>query len=225
MGFSQILLEEHASGLDETGQTLLKRIQRSSEFMDKLLLDLLAFGRAARSDLELHDVAVQKAWEAALFQIATQVEQTKARIEVIGEFPLVRAHEATLGQCIANLLSNAIKFMPPGVQPHIRFRAEASQKAGESQSRIRLWVEDNGIGIAPEFQDRTFRVFERLNGPLYAGTGMGLTIVRQSIQRMGGNVGLESEIGKGSRFWIELAVADLKPQTQSLAPVVGSGDS
>ena len=137
----------------------------------------------------------------------------------------MRAHEATLGQCIANLLSNAIKFMPPGVQPHIRFRAEASQKVGESQSRIRLWVEDNGIGIAPQFQDRAFRVFERLNGPLYAGTGMGLTIVRKSIQRMGGNVGLESEIGKGSRFWIELAVADLKPQTQSLAPVVGSGDS
>jgi signal transduction histidine kinase/CHASE3 domain sensor protein len=73
------------------------------------------------------------------------------------------------------------------------------------QKWIRLWVEDNGIGIAPEYQERIFRVFERLHGvETYPGTGIGLAIVRKGIERMGGRVGVESQLGQGSRFWIEL---------------------
>jgi signal transduction histidine kinase len=187
---------------------LLKRINASSVFMDKLLLDLLAFGRAGRTEVELGPVDMRKAWDAALFQIATQAEQANARLEVIGPLPAVQAHEATLGQCLANLLSNALKFVAPGVQPHIRFWAEELRATPARGSRIRLWVEDNGIGIPPEYQERAFRVFERLNGARYAGTGIGLSIVRKGVERMGGCVGLESGPGKGSRFWIELAKAD-----------------
>ncbi|NJL70056.1 MAG: sensor histidine kinase [Microcoleus sp. SM1_3_4] len=70
---------------------------------------------------------------------------------------------------------------------------------------IRLWVEDNGIGIAPEHQKRIFRVFERLHGiESYPGTGIGLAIVCKGVERMGGRVGVESQLGQGSRFWIEL---------------------
>ena len=69
----------------------------------------------------------------------------------------------------------------------------------------RLWVEDNGIGIAPEDQKRIFRMFERIHATdKYAGTGMGLMIVRKAVSRLGGELGFESEPGKGSRFWIEL---------------------
>ncbi len=77
-----------------------------------------------------------------------------------------------------------------------------------SQPWVRLWVEDHGIGIKSEYQDRIFRVFERLHGiETYPGTGIGLAIVRKGIERMNGRVGLESEIGNGSRFWIELPKA------------------
>ncbi|HTD66607.1 MAG TPA: PAS domain S-box protein, partial [Candidatus Limnocylindria bacterium] len=210
-GFSQLLLDDHAPGLNDTAQKLLKRIHVSSEFMDKLLLGLLAYGRAARTEVTLGPVEVRKAWEAAIFQTAHRIDESKARVEVVGPLPVVRAHEATLGQCLANLLSNAMKFVAPGVQPHIRFRAEeippSATKSGD-EARVRLWMEDNGIGIAPEHQDRTFRVFERLNGTRYAGTGIGLSIVRKSIERMGGHVGLESEPHNGSRFWIELPKAE-----------------
>jgi signal transduction histidine kinase len=73
---------------------------------------------------------------------------------------------------------------------------------------VRLWFEDNGIGIAPEYQDRIFRLFERLHGTdSYPGTGMGLALVKKGIERMNGQVGLESEAGKGSKFWIELPAA------------------
>lgn len=78
-------------------------------------------------------------------------------------------------------------------------------KANEDDRIIRLWVEDNGIGIAPEHQKRIFRVFERLHGiESYPGTGIGLAIVQKAVDRMGGKVGVESQLGHGSRFWIEL---------------------
>jgi len=73
---------------------------------------------------------------------------------------------------------------------------------------VRLWVEDNGIGIAPENRERIFGAFERLHSKqAYPGTGLGLAIVRKGAERMGGRVGVESEQGKGSRFWVELRMA------------------
>ena len=73
---------------------------------------------------------------------------------------------------------------------------------------VRLWIEDNGIGIPPEVHERIFMMFQRLNPPgQYEGTGIGLTIVRTAVERMGGKVGFESEPGGGSRFWFELAEA------------------
>jgi PAS domain S-box-containing protein len=202
IGYSQLLVDDYAAGLEPPARTLLKRIQGSSEFMDKLLLDLLAYGRAARAEIELVPVDVAKAWETAMFQCAAQIEQTQAQVEAMEPLPKVRAHEATLGQCLANLLSNALKFVSPGVQPRIRFWGEAAGPL------VRLWVADNGIGIPAEQQERAFRVFERLNGARYSGTGVGLSIVRKGAERMGGRVGVESEPGSGSRFWIELHKAE-----------------
>jgi signal transduction histidine kinase len=73
------------------------------------------------------------------------------------------------------------------------------------QSLIRIWIEDNGIGIEREFHEKIFGLFERLHAShAFPGTGLGLAIVRKGVERMGGRVGLESEAGRGSRFWVEL---------------------
>jgi signal transduction histidine kinase len=99
-------------------------------------------------------------------------------------------------------LGNALKFVPPNVSPHVRIHAE-------SDGLVRLWVEDNGIGIKPEYHHRIFRVFERLHtANQYPGTGIGLAIVQKGVERMGGRVGVESAPGGGSRFWIELPTAE-----------------
>lgn len=200
-GFSQVLLDDYASSLDETARNFLQRIRASSEFMDKMIMDLLAFGGAGRTEIKLEAVPVRAAWESAVFQYATQIEQVKAQIETVEPLPSVRANEATLAQILANLLSNALKFVPDGTPPKIRFRAE------DRGEMVRLWMEDNGVGIPTEYQERVFRVFERLNGARFPGTGIGLSIVRKGVERMGGKVGLESERGKGSQFWIELQKA------------------
>ncbi len=123
-GYAHILLEDLAGKLPETDQKFLSNIHHSAEYMDRMILDLLAFGRTARTDIELRSVDVQKIWDAARFQCADQIEQTGAHIETVKPLPTVRAHDATLTQVLANLLSNAMKFMKAGVRPEIRFWAE-----------------------------------------------------------------------------------------------------
>ena len=77
-------------------------------------------------------------------------------------------------------------------------------RAEEREACVRIWVEDNGIGIAPEHQDQVFRLFNRLHGEKYPGTGIGLAIVEKGIERMGGQLGVESTPGQGSKLWFEL---------------------
>ena len=124
-----------------------------------------------------------------------EVESRQASINIEPDLPLVLAHDVTLTQILVNLISNGMKFVPAGVTPRITVRSE---KDGEF---VRLWIEDNGIGIPSEDQNRIFKVFERLHGAdSYPGTGLGLAIVRKGVERMSGQVGVESEVGKGSQF-------------------------
>ena len=112
-------------------------------------------------------------------------------------------HGASLTQCISNLLENAVKFVAPGVKPQLRVYAEPVDH------KMRLWFEDNGIGIDKAGQTKLFEMFQRVHGNhQYEGTGIGLAIVRKAVDRMNGEVGVESEVGKGSRFWLQLRKAD-----------------
>jgi signal transduction histidine kinase len=136
------------------------------------------------------------------FRGAPEIRERKAQVRMAERLPPVRAHRVMLTQVLVNLVSNAIKFVARGVEPRVEIRAEPRD------GRVRLWVEDNGIGIAAEYHERIFRMFERLNRQEdYPGTGIGLAIVRKATERMGGTAGVESEPGRGSRFWIELEAA------------------
>jgi signal transduction histidine kinase len=112
---------------------------------------------------------------------------------------LLMANRSSLHLVILNLVSNAVKFVSPQVRPHIRIWCE---KNGEF---VRLWVQDNGIGIAQEDLSKLFTAFKRLHSNAdYAGTGLGLALVKKAVERMGGRVGVESQLGHGSRFWMDL---------------------
>ena len=199
--FSDLLMEEHGNGGGENALLYTKRIARAAGSMDALVTDLLAYGRVARSELALTRVQVLPVWRDAVAQFDADISARGARIDTAPAFPAVRAHEGMLVQVLANLLGNALKFVPPGRIPQVGFRAE------EFGRTVRLWVEDNGIGIAAHHQERIFRVFERLHGREYGGTGIGLSIVRKGVERMDGKVGVISAEGTGARFWIELAKA------------------
>lgn len=203
-GFTQLLIDGAA---DDASREHARRIMAASEGMDALIKDLLAYSRLTLDEVQLSPVTLGSVLALARARVENELGERKARLEVDGPLPLVVAHEGTLVQAVTNLLSNALKFSRPGVEPVIRVKAEARGR------RTRLWVEDNGIGIAPEHLERIFGVFQRLHKlEEYPGTGIGLAIVRRALERMKGTAGAESAPGKGSRFWLELETAEDAPE-------------
>jgi len=234
-GLAEALLEDYRDILDELGQEYAQQIVNSGQQLEELIQDLLAYSRLSRTDLSLQVLELESVVAEAIAMVQADAKSRHAQISVRSPLPAVIAHRVTLVQVIANLLTNAIKFVEgasPQVQiwaEEIEQPQEGetgSETAGELERAtvgqwehsqlmiascllpvrtIRLWVEDNGIGIAPEHQKRIFRVFERLHGiETYPGTGIGLAIVKKGADRMGGQVGVESQLGQGSRFWIQL---------------------
>jgi len=201
-GFSAMLVEQAGAALGESGQQFAHRISRAAQFMDALLMDLLAFSRISRERLVLSPVNLDSVVQSVLERLAGDVEEKKARVEAAPPpWPTVLADATVLGQVVFNLVENALKFVPSDQPPLARLRAE---DRGEV---VRMWVEDNGIGISPEAQRQVFEIFTRLHGEKFPGTGIGLAIVQKGVERMGGRVGLESTPGQGSRFWFELRKA------------------
>jgi PAS domain S-box-containing protein len=227
--FSNIVLEDYGPHLDATAHSMLDRIVQSANQMSRLLDDLLEYSRVSAAELKSEPVSLAKAVSEAVALLDADIRGKNAIVTVTGPLPDVMGHPATLVLVINNIVSNALKFMPPGVRPQIRIWAEEMRNEPATTNKVagnlpevpdsafptphsapgmvRIWVEDNGIGIAKENLEKIFAAFQRLHGKqAYPGTGLGLAIVRKGAVRMGGQVGVESELGKGSRFWVELRV-------------------
>lgn len=222
-GICEILIDNYARAekIDQNWREFVQRISNSAAQMDRLIRDLLEFSRMARSQLNQESVDLGPLLDELIRDL-----RLKAKFEIAS--PLagpVLGNRVFLSQVFSNLFSNALKFVSEGVEPQVSVRTEEREGGW-----IRIWVEDNGIGIAPEYQERIWKVFERLNDAArYPGTGIGLAIVRRAVGRMGGMVGLESTEGKGSRFWVDLPraegagrpPAEGSPGCQDVAPPPG----
>ncbi len=200
-GYSGVLVEEAKESLNETSLEYAHRINKSAQFMDAMLIDLLAFSRINQQAVELTSVSLGSSIDRVLSGLQKGIQEKNARVESPGPWPFVMAHESTLAQVLSNLVSNALKFVRIDVPTVMRLRAE------EKAPFTRIWVEDNGIGIEADHQEQIFRLFSRLDGEKYGGTGVGLAIVQKGVERMGGRVGVESRPGEGSHFWFELLTA------------------
>jgi signal transduction histidine kinase len=200
--FGTLILDE-VSGLPGASPQVLdacRRIVASAARLDRLIRDSLNYTRSVLQELPLRPIELSKL-VPGLVESYPNLHSDRARIQIATELPCVLGEESLLTQCFSNLLGNAVKFVAPGTHPEIAIRSE---KIGGS---ARITVQDNGIGIAPQAQHRLFGMFQRLTDG-YEGTGIGLAIVRKVVERMGGMVGVESEPGKGSRFWVMLRLAD-----------------
>ncbi|HEX9047733.1 MAG TPA: PAS domain-containing protein [Verrucomicrobiae bacterium] len=174
-------------------------IRTAANRLDHLVQQALQYTKVASQELVCAPVNLNTLLRGVI-TASPQLDPDKAEISLGENFPLVMGCEAMLAQCFAHLLGNAVKFVAPGVRPVVQVGAE------RSNHMLRVWVRDNGIGIPRHAQPRLFRMFHRLTND-YEGTGMGLAIVRKAVERMNGHVGVESDSGKGSSFWIELPLA------------------
>lgn len=209
--FAEYALKDYVDVFDARTRAGLEHIIQSAIEMSQMTDDILTYSRTSASDLELERVALDDVVSHAADQLRAAFEQRNVQLNVLKPLPSVRGHLTLLTQVVINLLTNAVKFVAPDATPRVNIWTERRLDPQGTQM-VRLWIEDNGIGIAPDDQERIFRLFERgrvMNK--YAGTGIGLAIVHRGLERMGGRVGLESTLGEGSRFWVDLLEAESPP--------------
>ncbi|MDB6031804.1 MAG: hypothetical protein JWM16_2142 [Verrucomicrobiales bacterium] len=200
-GFSYLLLQRFKDKLDPEGIDYLQIIERSAKRLDLLIQDVLSYSRIAREAVRLEPVQVSRLVRDIVNQYPG-LQAPQAEVKIQEPMPLVLAQPSYLTQVLSNLISNAVKFVPSERQPKIEIRAE------RRNGSVRILIEDNGIGIDPKDQARIFNIFERVySQEEFEGTGIGLSIVRKAMDRMGGRVGVDSTTGEGSCFWIELQEA------------------
>jgi len=197
--FAKILEEECGENVGPVGRDYIERIVTSSDRMDRLIQDVLNYSRVVLSGVTLEPVDVDMLLHGIL-ESYPLMRPPDAEILIEGKLPRVLGNAAALTQCLANLLGNAVKFVAPGTLPRVRIFAETHG------DRVRIFVQDNGIGIEPQWQEKIFDIFQQLTSSS-EGTGIGLAIVRKAAHRMHGEVGVQSEPGKGSTFWLDLLLA------------------
>jgi PAS domain S-box-containing protein len=219
-GFCQILIEDYgAKAQDRNWREYVERIALASRQMDSLIRDLLAFSRLARDKVDLSPIDLGP----LLTEVIADMRLEGSPAALAGPAAVVLGNRVLLSQVFSNLISNGLKFVAAGAEPRVEIRSEEGPDGW-----VRTWVEDNGIGISPEYHEKIFQVFERLNdSSAYPGTGIGLAIVRRAVGRMGGRVGVVSTEGRGSRFWVDLpkAMAPVQPLTQEGTGRVGAREN
>lgn len=197
-GFSHITVVEHGQRLGPEPVENLTRISTSAEMMGRLIQDLLSFTQLHRAEIPLGETNLQQVVERVLQILAPEIRETNASVELAAPLPSVVANSTLTEQIVLCLISNGLKFARKNVPPHVRIWCESID------ATIRLNVQDNGLGIAPHYINRIFQPFHRLNLEKNMGTGMGLAIAKKGIERLGGRIGVDSDVNQGSRFWIEL---------------------
>lgn len=192
-GFAAVLTEDYAHSLDPEARTLLAAIARNAIRMSQLIDDILALSRVTRSELRATDFDMGDLVRSVVAEIREQQPGSHARFE-IGELGKGRGDRALLRQVWVNLIGNAVKFTALQEHPLIT----VSRQDRDDSAVFSL--QDNGAGFDPDHADRLFGAFQRLHGPEFAGTGIGLAIVRRIVDRHGGWVSATGAVGKGATF-------------------------
>jgi signal transduction histidine kinase len=199
-GYSCLLLEEYAGRLDREGRFFLETIRKSTDQMSQLIDDLLAYTRIERREVQLGPLDLRALVKALVDQFRNDLQSRRIDLKIDIPFESVCGYAEGLAQVVRNLLDNAIKFTAQVAAPRIEIAGR------ETERSWMLWVSDNGTGFDMKYHDRIFEIFQRLHhAEDYAGTGIGLAIVRKAMQRMGGRVWAESTPGAGATFYLEWA--------------------
>ena len=193
-GYSERLLSVYRDQLNEEGRHHLERIAKNASRLQLLVRDILTYSRVAKDQVELTPIDLDQFLQGVVGTMPDLSRET-VTLQIKRPLPTVLAHEAYLSQVFTNLISNALKFVVPNRKTVIEISAE------RNDGFFTIHVRDNGIGIAPEHFDRIFEIFGRVHpDSKFEGTGIGLSIVRKAVARMGGQVSVDSKLDEGSCF-------------------------
>ncbi|HZX31531.1 MAG TPA: ATP-binding protein [Rhodocyclaceae bacterium] len=200
--FSSLLERYYRPRLEGDGLRFLDFIHSNAIRLNNLVDDLLTHARVDQQEYRLVPVDILAAVQAALQKRQEDIRERGAVIRLELPADRILADAYGLSQVLANLIENALKYSAESSDPIIEIGGE---RVGE---RFRLWVRDNGIGFDMEYQEKIFELFRRLHTYVeYAGSGVGLALVKRAMEQMGGRVWAESEPGQGATFYLDFAAA------------------
>lgn len=200
-GFVQALEEDYHLELDEKGRDYTGRVKKASDKMDKLVLDLLEYARLNHAPLTLAEVNLDEAVTTTLAARRDDIERMGVDMHVNRSLGSVWGDVSVITEILKRLIDNALQYKKPDRVLRIEIWSEMGV------GWVKLWIKDNGIGIEPRFQERIFQMFERLDVTSETSTGAGLAIVAKGMERLGGSAGVQSTLGQGSAFWIEIPMS------------------
>ncbi len=195
--YTDLLVKRYQGQLDEKADKYIAYITDGAVRMQTLITDLLTYSRVGTEELPLKPTDLGAVLNRTLSDLSTAIRENNAIIQA-DPLPTVRANSTQMGQLLQNLIANAIKFrtLQP---PQIQIKAALHDKCWT------ICVQDNGIGIEPQYSDRIFVIFQRLHTKEeYSGTGIGLSICKKIVERHGGKIWVESEPGQGTTFCFTL---------------------
>ncbi|HWY46687.1 MAG TPA: ATP-binding protein [Bryobacteraceae bacterium] len=197
--YSQMLQRKYANAMDPETDQYVGFIVGGAKRMEMLLKDLLTYSQTGADVGPAQPIDCEPVMRKVLLNLQASIEQSSADISW-NPLPTVQAHEVRLVQLLQNIVGNAIKYRSEA-PPKIRVSAE------RRDADWLFLVEDNGIGIEPEYAPQIFGIFKRLHGQTYPGTGIGLAICQRIVERYGGRIWVDSKAGEGSRFYFTLPLA------------------
>ncbi|MEO7306168.1 MAG: ATP-binding protein [Ferruginibacter sp.] len=205
--FVTIILENENANLSDKGKYNFHRMQLAAQRMQQLIDDLLAFSRINTTDHQFEKTELSIVIEEVKNELRDTIREKKATIEATEVCP-VNIIPFQFRQLMYNLISNALKFSDPGSPSHIIIQSVvvkgselASQYFSPEKNYCHISVKDNGIGFEPHFNERIFGVFQKLHSKeVYAGTGIGLAIVKKIVENHKGRIVATGELNKGARF-------------------------
>lgn len=202
--FGQLLQKSLQGKLSDDERENLEFMIDGSDRMTMMIDGLLIYSRVNTKDITFETVDLNEAIERLKeLELGMLLEETGSIIEVPQPLPKVCADPIQMEQLLQNLIANGIKYHREGVKPRITIKAKEV-----SDNKVRIEVQDNGIGIAPEYRDEIFKMFKRLHSSReYDGCGIGLSVCKKIVERHGGRIGVESEPGVGSMFWFTISLA------------------
>ena len=206
--FGDRLQTKFGPQLGDQGLDYARRMYSASERMSVLIDDLLSFSRVTTRQKPFEQVDLNTLVKQVLDDLEIAVETAEAEV-VVGELPIIEADGSQISQVFANLLSNSLKFRAQDKKTVLRIHCE-SVEGEDDREWIQITFTDNGIGFDVQYKDRIFNLFQRLHGrDEYSGTGIGLALCRKIVERHGGVIDVDAELGVGATFTISLPTTQI----------------